>query len=172
MTISAKLTAKFTALQAGANAFGDRFDPIVEAALAVVNGTGAGQADLLYADERTITTGADDDIDLTGGLTDAFGATLTFVELVALLVINAPITGNANTTDLSIGGGGANSFVGFFNAVADIIGPIKPGGAFLLAAADAAGIGTVVDSSGDVLRISNSSGATAIYQIVILGRSA
>lgn len=172
MAISAKITAKFSALQAGANAFADRFDPLVEAALATVNGTAAGKADLLYADERTITTGADDDIDLTGGLSDAFGVALTFVEIVAILVINAPITGSANTTDLSIGGGGASSFVGFFNAVADIIGPIKPGGVFLLAASDAAGIGTVVDSTGDVLRISNSSGASATYQIVILGRSA
>lgn len=172
MTISAKITAKFSALQAGANAFGDRFDPIIEQALAAANGTAAGQADLLYADERTITTGANDDIDLTGGLSDAFGNSLTFVELVAILVINAPITGSANTTDLSIGAGGASSFVGFFGAVADVIGPLKPGGVFMLAATDAAGIGTVVDSTGDVLRIANSSGASATYQIVLLGRSA
>ena len=170
--LSAKIGVKFSALQVGANAYADRFDPIVETVLSAVNGVAAGQADLLYANERTIADGADDDIDLTGGLTDAFGVALTFVEIVALMVTNAPVNGVANTTDLSIGGGGASSFVGFFNAVADIITPLKPGGVFLLASTNVAGIGTVVDSTGDVLRISNSPGAEAKYQIVILGRSA
>ena len=62
-------------------------------------------------------------------------------------------------------------FIGFL-AATDTIGPIKPGGIFMLIAGDLAGIGTVTAGTGDILRIANSSGGTAKYQIAILARSA
>ena len=42
----------------------------------------------------------------------------------------------------------------------------------MLAAGDAAGLGAVTAGTGDILRIANSSGATAKFQIAILARSA
>ena len=42
----------------------------------------------------------------------------------------------------------------------------------MLFSGDAAGIGAVTAGTGDILRIANSSGASATYQIGIVGRSA
>lgn len=171
MALTATLTARLEATQTGPNDFSDSFAPVVSKVLATLDGTTANKADLIFADQRAVSTGANDDIDLAGVLTDAFGVTLTFVELVGILIINAPITGAANTTDLTIGLG-SNPFLGFLGGTTPTIGPIKPGGAFMIFAGDADGIGTVGAGSSDILRIANSSGATANYQIVIIGRSA
>jgi hypothetical protein len=43
---------------------------------------------------------------------------------------------------------------------------------FLLVSPGAAGIGTVTADTGDILRITNGSGANASYKIGLIGRSA
>lgn len=173
MTLEAELKVEVSPRLRGANDFdtGGLIAPTVRQILTLTDGTAAGKADLLFVDERTVAESTDDDLDLAGSLADPFGNTLTFVELVALLVINAPIAGAANASDLSIGGG-TNPFLGFLSGTTPVITPIKPGGVFFLAASDAAGIGTVTASTADILRISNGSGGAATYQIAILGRSA
>lgn len=172
MALVAEILAKITATQTGANDYGaDKFRPQVQAALALTDGTGANQANILFADQRTVATAANDDIDLAGALTDAFGATITAAELVAILIINAPISGPANTTSLTIGGG-SNPVDGFLGGTTPTIGPIGPGGVVLLACPTAAGLGAVDAGTGDILRIANSAGASATYQIVIIGRTA
>lgn len=174
MTIqSATLVAQLRATQLGTNDFGGGgiFQPDVSAVINLTNGTAAGQANLLWADERTLGSGANDDLDLNGVLTSAFGATISAVELVALIVINAPINGTANTTNLTIGGG-ANPVVGFLGGTTPTIGPIRPGSFVFLGSSDAAGFGAITAGTGDILRISNSAGASATYQIAILARNA
>lgn len=172
MALVADILAKITATQTGPNDFGaDKFRPQVQAALALTDGTGAGQANILFADQRTVASATNDDIDLAGVLTDAFGATITTAELVAILIINAPISGPANTTSLTIGGG-SNPVAGFLGGTTPTIGPIGPGGVVLLACPTAAGLGAVAAGTADILRIANSSGAAATYQIVIIGRTA
>ena len=171
MAIQATLTASLSATETGGNTYTDKFTPLVQKVQKIADGTAANQADILYANERTVTTGADDDIDLAGVLTDAFGSTITAAELVALIVINQQQDGTANTTDLTIGNG-SNPFVGFLGGTTPTVGPIKPGGCFMLFAGDAAGIGTVTATTADILRITNSAGASATYQIAILARSA
>lgn len=171
MAIKATLTAQIEAFEDGPNAFADDFAPLVRKVLRITDGTTANKADILYAAQRAVTTGANDDIDLAGVLTNAFGETITAAELVAILVINEPVTGAANTTALTIGAG-SNPFVGFLGGTTPTIGPLRPGAAFMLFAGDAAGIGTVTAGTGDILRITNASGATANYQIAILARSA
>ena len=91
--------------------------------------------------------------------------------IVAILVINGPISGEPNLSDLTIGGA-SNAFEGFLGGTSPTVGPIKPGGVFLLAAGDAAGIGTVGAGSTDELRISAGAGGDATYQIAIIARSA
>lgn len=171
MTLSATLRVRLDATKTGPNEFTDTFSPTLKKVQALANGTGANQADLLFVDERTVGDGANDDLDLAGVLSDAHGQTITFAEIVGLIVVNEAIDGTANTTDLTIGGG-SNPFVGFLGGTTPTIGPIKPGGCFALFAGDAAGIGAVTASTADILRISNSAGASATYQIAILGRSA
>lgn len=173
MTIqSATLVAQLRANQVGANDFGGpNFTPEIQAILNFTNGTGANQANILWADQRTIATAANDDLDLNGVLTNAFGATVSAVELVAIIVINAPRSGAANTTNLTIGGG-ANPVTGFLGGTTPTIGPIRPGGFVFLGCGDAAGLGAVTAGTGDILRIANSAGASATYQIAILARNA
>lgn len=170
MALQATITASIKAVQSGSNAFADRFIPTIEKIQKIADGTTANKADLMYVNERTVATATNDDIDLSGVLVDAFGATITAAELVAVLIINGPIDGVANTTNLTIGSG-TNPFIGFLGAT-HTVGPIRPNGVFMIAAGDAAGIGSVAAGTGDILRIANSSGASATYQIAILARSA
>jgi hypothetical protein len=170
---SAKLSVSMNVNQSGANAFsgGPHWSAAFEQVLNFVNGTGANQADLAYVAERTVASASNDDIDLAGVLTDAFGATFTTAEMVALLIVNKQKDGTANTTNLTIGAG-SNPWVGALGGTTPTIGPIRPGGVLLLASPDAAGIGAVVAGTGDILRVANSSGAQNKFLIGILARSA
>ena len=173
MTVQATIRAALSVSQAGGNAFssGPFWGGSIDEIIALANGTGANQCNLAYIAERTVASATNDDIDLAGVLTDALGATITAAELVALLVINKQKDGTANTTNLTIGGG-TNPVVGFLGGTTPTVGPIRPGGMFLLTSPDAAGIGAVAAGTGDILRIANSSGATAKYMIAVLARSA
>ncbi|WP_305972696.1 MULTISPECIES: hypothetical protein [unclassified Mameliella] len=172
MTVKATVTARMDIVQRGGNDFGtDKFSPVVEAVLNTANGTGANQADIVFVDEREVPESSNDDLDLAGALSDAFGATVAAAEVVAILIINAPRTGTANASDLTIGGA-TNAFEGFLGGTSPTIGPIKPGGFVMIGAGDVAGIGTVTGGSADELRIANGSGGAATYQIAILARSA
>jgi hypothetical protein len=42
-------------------------------AIALASGTAAGQADRVFSDTRTLAASANEDLDLAGALTDAFG---------------------------------------------------------------------------------------------------
>lgn len=171
MTVTSVITARLSATQIGPNDFGGSFSPTVSQIISLQDGTTSGKADMLFTDVRTVSSASNDDIDLTGVLTDAFGTAFNAAELVALIVINAPVSGTANTTDLTIGVG-TNPFLGFLGGTTPTVGPLKPAATFMIAAGDAAGIGTVSAGSADILRIANSSGASATYQIGILARSA
>jgi hypothetical protein len=172
MPLAATLVAQLRANQTGANDFGGPvFTPELSQIISLTDGTAAGQANILWADERTVASASNDDLDLNGVLIDAFGATVAAVELVALLVINARKSGAANTTNLTIGGG-SNPVVGFLGGTTPTIGPIRPGSFVFLGSSDAAGFGAITAGTGDILRIANSSGAAATYQIAIVARNA
>jgi hypothetical protein len=145
----------------------------IELMQALQVGTTVGKADLGYLAQRQVASATDDDIDLAGVLTDAFGATITAAELVALLVFNRPRldTDTVNTTDLTIGGG-SNPFLGFLSGTTPKIGPIKPGGFLLLASPHASGLGTITAATADILRIANSAGAINNYVLGLLARTA
>lgn len=165
-----QMTASLKASQVNGANFGARLSEEMIANLSTSLGTAAGQADRLYLRERQVASASNDDIDLAGVLLDAFGTTLTIAELVALFIINAPRTGNPNTTNLTIGGG-TNPVTTFLGGTTPTIGPIRPGGFVFIGCTDAAGMGLITASTADILRIANSSGAQATYQIGILGRS-
>lgn len=173
MTIqSATLTARLSAVDIGTNDFGGPvFAPNMEAIISLTNGTGAGQADIVWFDERTVASASNVDLDLNGVLLDAFGTTIAAVELVALFLINAPRSGVPNTTNLTLGGG-TNPVIGFLGGTTPTIGPIRPGSFVLLGSSDAAGYGAIVASTGDILRIANSAGASNTFQIAFIARSA
>jgi hypothetical protein len=168
MTLAAKLRVEFSADQKGGSDFGGpEFEPTLRRVLDFANGIGAGQADLLFVDSRTVNASGNDDIDLAGALTDALGATVTAAEIVGLIVDSDP----GNTTVLTVGVAGTNPWTTMFAASGDGI-KVFPGGIFVNFARDASGLGAVGAGSADVLRIANASGASATYRIAVLARSA
>lgn len=168
MPLSATIRAGIEFNQSGSADFGpQRFQGSVSSLLQLASGTGANQADIVWADERTVASATADDIDLAGVLSSAFGTTITAVEVVAFLLINAPLDplDTANTTTLTVGGDAA--------AVPNITsGAIGPRGVVLLVDPDAGGLATVTATTGDIIQVTNSSGAAATYQVCILARTA
>lgn len=92
-------------------------------------GTTANKADQVWSDIRTLGASANESLDLAGVLADVFGATLTMVEVVGLLVI----ADAANTNNVIVGGAATNTFVGFFGSATDTL-VVKPGGFAFIAA--------------------------------------
>ena len=161
-TIKAGIKASHTrALDLGTPAY--QLSKTIE--IALTSGTGAGQADLMFTDTRTVAASGTDALDLAGSLTDAYGNTLTFVELRAVLVTAA----SGNTNSVRINRPSSNG-VPLFLAAGDGI-DVPPGGTFLWSC-PADGKVTVTASTGDLLNIDNSSSGTSVtYDVVILGVS-
>jgi hypothetical protein len=130
------------------------------------SGTGANQADKIFADQRTLTASSTEDLDIAaGGLVDAFGVTFTVARVRALLVEAAA----ANTNNVIVGGD-ANS-VPFFGAATHTVS-VRPGGLLALFAPDATGY-AVTTGTGDIIQVANSGAGTSVtYNIVIVGASA
>lgn len=128
------------------------------------DGTGANQAKTVFTDIRTLAASASENLDLAGGLVDAFGNTITFTKVKAILVQADP----ANTNNVVIGNAASNGFVGPFGAGTHTLA-IPPGGAAALIAPDVNGW-TVTAGTGDLLKVLNSAGGTGVnYTITIIG---
>lgn len=166
MSLTAELRVKFSAAQIGSNDISNpEFRPFFDKLLQFASGTGADQADIVFADSRNILASGNDDLDLAGVLSGAFGVVITAAEVVGLLVINKSLT-----QTLSVGGG-SNPWAGPWGAAGDIV-KIGPRGVLALFSPDANGLGAVVAGTGDILRVANGAGGAADYDIGILARSA
>lgn len=133
----------------------------------MVSGVAADQADQLFSDERSLATGANEDLDLAGTfLQNAFGVNITFVKLKAILFIADP----TNTTNLTLGNAASNAFQGPFGAVAHTL-VFKPGD-FMLISSQSLAAWAVTPTTADLLRVTNAAGATAKYKIVLVGTTA
>lgn len=124
-------------------------------------GTSSGQANQIFHDQRTVASGATDSLDLAGVLQNAIRQTVTFSAIKAVIVRAA--TGNSTTLSVTRP---ASNGVPLFAAAGDAI-PIGPGGIFVWAA-PAAGI-AVTGGTGDLLDIVNGSGASASYDVIVIG---
>lgn len=131
------------------------------------DGTGANQADKIFADTRTIAASATDSLDLAGGgLTDLLGAALTLAKLKAIYIAAAA----ENTNHVVLTRPAANG-VPLFSGAGDAL-PVLPGGVALWIAPNAAGV-AVTAGTGDLIDLINSAaGSTVTYDIVIIGTSA
>lgn len=130
---------------------------------AFTSGAGADQCDLQFHDQRTLSTGANEDLDLAGALADAFGDTLTFARIKGIVVIAAA----GNTTDLTLTAKATNGVSGLFAALGDGV-VIGPDGAFIWITPDASGV-AITASTADLLNMANAAGASATYDIIIIG---
>lgn len=126
------------------------------------NGTTSGLASQMWHDTRTLIASATEDLDLAGGLSNAFGVTLTFVQ-VKLVLIRAS---SANTNSVIVSRKATTGFP-IFDADGDSI-TLAPGDIFLYASPLVGK--TVTATTDDTLTATNSAGGTSVsYDIVVIG---
>lgn len=136
-------------------------------AVQLTSGTGANQADRIFADTRTIAASGTDPLDLAGVLVDAVGTTMTLLRAKLLYVAASA----ANSNNVVVGGAGANAFINWVGAAAHTVN-VRPGGFLCLYAPDAVAY-AVTAATGDILNIANSGAGTSVtYDVVIMGSSA
>jgi hypothetical protein len=136
----------------------------IEELLALSAGTDAiDKANILFQDTRTIAASGNEDIDLAGALSDAFGASIAGAELVLLYVkAHSGNTNNVNVTRPASNG------VPIFLAAGDGRA-VKPGNFLLIT--DESGIG-ITAATADLINIANSGGTTGVtYDILVIGRT-
>ncbi len=131
---------------------------------ALAEGTGSDQADVLWHDTRTLA-GTSEDLDLAASLTDAFGTSVTFVNVKLIAIRNNSTT---TTESLAIGGAAATQFINWVGDATDIVN-LGPSGIFLLW--DPIDGYPVTAGTGDLLKI-DSGADTFSYDIIIVGTSA
>lgn len=167
MALTTTILTKITAKQTGTNDLGTPSFPVeYNATTSLGSGTGDSLADQLFTDQRTIAASGTEDLDLAGGLTDAFGATLTFAKIKTIMIKADP----GNTNNVTVKPATTNGFLGPFNAAADTLS-IPPAGSVLLQAPASGWV--VTADTGDLLTIANSSSGTGVtYDIILVGTSA
>ena len=167
MTLSVAIAARMRALLVTSLDHGEAKALVeLDASLALADGVAADQSDKLFSDRRTLAASANEELDLSGGVTDAFGATISFVEITAILILASP----ANTNAVRVGETSATPFLAGFGASTHRW-DIAPGD-FLFASCRAAGWG-IANGASDKLRIANAAGGSSVtYDIMIAGRSA
>ena len=132
----------------------------------ITDGVGALKAESIYRATRTLTASANEELDLSGVLTDAFGNTITFTKIKAIMVYAA----SANTNNVLVGGAAVNAFVNWVGNATDKL-TVKPNGMFFLMDPSANGYG-VTGGTGDLLRIENSGAGTSVtYDLVLIGET-
>lgn len=124
-------------------------------------GTSANQSDLRYHISTTRATGGTDTYDVYGTLTDVFGDTLSMAVVTAVFVKN-----NTSSTgaDLTLGG-----TLDIFSDASDIMVLEPEGIIFWYSPVDGAAVSA---GTTDSLTLTNASGTTISYDLVIIGRSA
>ena len=132
-------------------------------------GTATHQADLMYYAGRTLSTGANETLDLYGTLEDPIGGILNFAEIRAICILN---TSTTSGEDLLIGPAAANGWGagagGIVNDASDRIrvpadSPfvwINPNG------------GAVTAGTADQFYVESEGAADITYRILIIGVSA
>jgi hypothetical protein len=160
-TVRTDITGNYT----GSNDFGTpsfSLSAFGQAPITFANGTGSGQANAVFSDQRALSASATEQLDLFGSLTDPLGGTLNFATVKIMKVC-----GNAaNTNDVLVGGAASNTFVGPFNAASQKIA-VRPGGCAMFVAPQTGW--TVTNTTGDKLEIGNGGAGTSITYDVFIG---
>ncbi|MEV2249402.1 hypothetical protein AB0I94_02395 [Streptomyces sp. NPDC050147] len=169
MGVSASLSMAATVTQTKALDLTTTSDPLIfRRAVSLLNGTTAGKADRVFHDRRTLAASATEDLDLAGALTDAFGASLTFVRIKGLFISAAV----PNTNNVVIGAAGANPWATLLNTTGTVA--LRPGASLGVMAGDQDPTAyTVTAGTGDQLKVTNSGAGTPVtYDVIVIGASA
>lgn len=177
MTIKlAKINVGFAGFMEGAHPLGGPFwSSEFSLEKSFLDGVASGECDYLHMSERTIASATFEDLDLNGtSLLDPLAGPIAAVRLVGVFVMNRrrdPLAA-ANTTNITVGAGSNPATAGWLGGTTPTVGPIRPGGFFFMMNPDSSGMGAVTAGTADILRITNSAGAAAVFCLGLLLRSA
>lgn len=162
-SVTAKLSASLVGAFTGSSVLSSILQQISQQlSLDVQPGTGVGQGNELYAAARTLAASASENLDLSGALVDAFGATIVFTDIIGIVVF----ADKGNTNNVLVGNAASNGFVGPAGATGVLT--LKPGDWAVLASQTG---WTVTAATGDLLKVANSGGTTSVlYSIILIGR--
>lgn len=136
---------------------------------ALTSGITLDKADRLFADTRSVTASGNDDIDLSGSLTDPLGQTVTFGKIKGILLHNKSTTAG---DILQISGDGTQGFTTWLkdsNANSAHGVKVGPDGVFTLWNPSLAAY-SVTATTADILRITELGGANTVsYDLVLIG---
>jgi hypothetical protein len=165
-TLTTNITANIEAVYTGTGDLSTRVQQLSrasQAAIQMASGTSSNQANALFEDTRTLVASATEELDLYGGLTDAFGTTLNFVTIKAIRIKAA----TANTNNVVVGNASSNPFTGPLGGTTPTL-TIPPGGLVMLVAPVSGW--AVTNASSDKLRFTNSAGTTSVsYDLIVVG---
>lgn len=131
----------------------------------LTSGTSSNQADKVWSDERSVTSGVPDDVDLMGALTGAIGGTLNLTKPVGLCIWNESTTAGQY---LTVGADGtAPVYSGLFGASDDAV-IVQPNG--VLCWWSPISNATATATTADILQVAAASG-TVTYRILVWARS-
>ncbi len=130
--------------------------------IALLDGSGAGQANKIYADSVSVAQSINTDLDLSGALAGAFG-TVVFTAIKGILIA----AGSANPGNLTVGNV-TNGITSPFGA-ATHSQIIAPGGVYANINPSAAGF-AITAGTADLLRIASAATAgTYTFDVVVVG---
>lgn len=128
----------------------------------LTEGTGAGQANRVWHDQRTLAASATENLDLAGTLNDPFGQPITFAR-IKLVYVQAAAS-NVNDVQVSRPASGVPLFLAASDGIV-----VRPGGVLLWAAPDATGV-VVTPTSADLLAVTNgAAGSSVTYDVLVIG---
>lgn len=135
-----------------------------------LDGIGYNQANLAWdTGERTLASGANEDLDLVGGFNNPFGTTQSPAKIKAVLFLNY----NENTQKLTVKSAASNGWTGMITGNSN--GVIVPPGSSQMAGRfewiAPQGV-AITAGTGDLINVLNSSGESCIYQVIVVGTSA
>jgi hypothetical protein len=163
--VSAQLEVSFRGKQVSTNDIGQPAMGFnIDEALQFNPGTATqGQANTLFMDKRSLTSGGTENLDVSGALTDAFGASIVNAEVVAIYLK----ADDANTVNVTFFGAASNPFnAGLTGTTPKIVlGP----GEFVLLTSKAGW--PVTPGTGDIILVAAGAAASS-YEVAILGRTA
>jgi hypothetical protein len=167
MALTARVNLSLQATHTKAEDLGTATQPLsVNQLVEFGSGTGAGNINTKWSDTRTLGASATEDIDLSGSLTDVFGASVVNARVKVFYAKAAA----ANTNNVVFATGESNGWATPWGA-GDLV--LRPGEwvIFCVGVADATGH-AVAGGSTDILKVTNSAGSTSVtYDIVVLGVS-
>lgn len=168
MSVSSTLSLAASVVQSRVLDMTTAEDPLTfRHAVQLADGSGAGKADRVFHDRRTLAASASEDLDLAGSLVDSFGQTVTFARIKGLYVRAAA----GNTNNVIVGNASATAWAALLGATGTLT--LRPGAGVGVVAGEADVTAYAVGAgTADFLKVANSgAGSSVTYDVVIVGAS-